>query len=224
MSKNINEMIEKLMFNLDEEVKPSQKLPIISEGIIKSNGYESEILSSLCEMINKDNTKEGRDATLDSLAKTNPFMPKEDVKNALVDDLKDRDKSHESKTPAEKQRAKNLEKFKKYENNIPHADRVEYEADAYAGRELLYELVKLGEKESVTVMVGAGVHSGNIVQLAKDTEAHAFHMSGKKVLQSGMRYRNERVHMGIEGMSEFEIYRTDAEEIRKATEQLHSIL
>ena len=98
------------------------------------------------------------------------------------------------------------------------------EADAYAGRELLYELVKLGEKESVTVMVGAGVHSGNIVQLAKDTEAHAFHMSGKKVLQSGMRYRNERVHMGIEGMSEFEIYRTDAEEIRKATEQLHSIL
>ena len=58
MSKNINEMIEKLMFNLDEEVKPSQKLPIISEGIIKSNGYESEILSSLCEMINKDNTKE----------------------------------------------------------------------------------------------------------------------------------------------------------------------
>ena len=56
MSKNINEMIEKLMFNLDEEVKPSQKLPIISEGIIKSNGYESEILSSLCEMINKDNT------------------------------------------------------------------------------------------------------------------------------------------------------------------------
>ena len=98
------------------------------------------------------------------------------------------------------------------------------EADAYAGRELLYELVKLGEKESVTVMVGAGVHSGNIVQLAKDTEAHAFHMAGKKVLQSGMRYRNERVHMGIEGMSEFEIYRTDAEEIRKATEQLHSIL
>ena len=58
MSKNINEMIEKLMFNLDEEVKPSQKLPIISEGIIKSNGYESEILSSLCEMINKDNTNE----------------------------------------------------------------------------------------------------------------------------------------------------------------------
>lgn len=98
------------------------------------------------------------------------------------------------------------------------------EADAYVGRELLYELVKLGEKEAVTVMVGAGVNSSNIVQLAKETTAHAFHMSGKKVLPSGMQYRNERVHMGIEGMSEFEIYRTDAEEIRKATEQLHSIL
>ena len=97
------------------------------------------------------------------------------------------------------------------------------EADAYAGRELLYELVKLGEKEAITVMVGAGVNSGNIVQLAKETTAHAFHMSGKKVLPSGMQYRNERVHMGIEGMSEFEIYRTDAEEVRKAAEQLHSI-
>ena len=58
MSKNINEMIEKLMFNLDEEVKPSQKLPIISEGIIKSNGYESEILDILCNKMNDDNTND----------------------------------------------------------------------------------------------------------------------------------------------------------------------
>ena len=84
-------------------------------------------------------------------------------------------------------------------------------------------VTKLGEKEAITVMVGAGVNSGNIVQLAKETTAHAFHMSGKKVLPSGMQYRNERVHMGIEGMSEFEIYRTDAEEVRKAAEQLRSI-
>ncbi len=97
------------------------------------------------------------------------------------------------------------------------------EVNAHAGRELLYKLVKIGEKEAVTIMVGAGVNSGNIAQLAKETTAHAFHMSGKKVLPSGMQYRNERVHMGIEGMSEFEVYRTDAEEIRKAAGQLRSI-
>ena len=58
MSKNINEMIEKLMFNLDEEVKPSQKLPIISEGIKEANAYESEILDILCDKMNDDNTND----------------------------------------------------------------------------------------------------------------------------------------------------------------------
>ena len=59
MSKNTSEIIEKLLsINTDENLKPSGKLPIISEGITESNGYESEILSSLCEMINKDNTNE----------------------------------------------------------------------------------------------------------------------------------------------------------------------
>ena len=111
---------------------------------------QHEIGHAKLHQLNKDNTKEGRDATLDGLAKTNPFMPKEDVKNALVDDLKDRDKSHESKTPAEKQRAKNLEKFKKYENNMPHADRVEYEADAYAGVHKNGDHLKRAIRESYT--------------------------------------------------------------------------
>ena len=55
------------------------------------------------------------------------------------------------------------------------------------------------------------------------TGAHAFHMSGKKLMDSGMRYRNERVHMGIEGLSEFELYRTDEEEIRRASLILQEI-
>lgn len=38
-----------------------------------------------------------------------------------------------------------------------------------------------------------------------------------------MQYRNERVHMGLEGISEFEIYRTDEEEIYRTVEILQSL-
>ena len=75
-----------------------------------------------------------------------------------------------------------------------------------------------------TILVGAGVKADNIAEIASATGAHAFHMSGKKILSSGMRYRNEHVHMGLDGISEFEIYRTDEEEIRHAAEILRSLL
>lgn len=93
------------------------------------------------------------------------------------------------------------------------------EADALTGSAVLQRLVEqaaAADNKEMTILVGAGVTSSNIGELAKRTGAHAFHMSGKKTLESGMQYRNERVHMGIEGMSEFTIYRTDEEEIRRA--------
>lgn len=93
------------------------------------------------------------------------------------------------------------------------------EADCMKGAVLLRQLVERAG-EDMTILVGAGVNADNIEAVANATKAGAFHMSGKKVLESGMRYRNEKVHMGIEGMSEFEIYRTDEEQIRKAGEIL----
>ena len=78
-------------------------------------------------------------------------------------------------------------------------------------------------QRQMTILVGAGVVSSNIKEIAMTTGAHAFHMSGKKLTGSGMRYRNERVHMGIEGLSEFELYRTDEEEIRRASRILQAI-
>lgn len=74
-----------------------------------------------------------------------------------------------------------------------------------------------------TILVGGGVKADNIAEIAGMTGAHAFHMSGKKILSSGMRYRNEHVHMGLDGISEFELYRTDEEEIRRAVEILKSL-
>ena len=74
-----------------------------------------------------------------------------------------------------------------------------------------------------TILVGAGVKADNIADIAAATGAHAFHMSGKKILSSGMHYRNEHVHMGLDGLSEFELYRTDEAEIRRAVEILRCI-
>lgn len=74
-----------------------------------------------------------------------------------------------------------------------------------------------------TILVGAGVKTDNIAEIAGMTGAHAFHMSGKKILSSGMRYRNEHVHMGLDGISEFELYRTDEAEIRRAVEILRCL-
>lgn len=109
------------------------------------------------------------------------------------------------------------------------------EAGCMQGRELIRRLICATQDsrsdgretaalpEGVTILVGAGVVSSNISEIALTTGAHAFHMSGKKLMDSGMRYRNERVHMGIEGLSEFELFRTDEEEIRRASRILQAI-
>lgn len=109
------------------------------------------------------------------------------------------------------------------------------EAGCMQGRELIRRLICAAEhgawngretsaaQRQMTILVGAGVVSSNIKEIAMTTGAHAFHMSGKKLMDSGMRYRNERVHMGIEGLSEFELYRTDEEEIRRASRILQAI-
>ena len=50
--------------------------------------------------------------------------------------------------------------------------------------------------------------------LLQRTALTAFHMSGKKILESSMRFRNPNVSMGLPGLSEYEICRTDPESIR----------
>ena len=53
-----------------------------------------------------------------------------------------------------------------------------------------------------------------------ETGAVNFHMSGKKCLESGMIYRNEKVNMGLPGISEFQLWKTSKEEVEKAKELL----
>ena len=64
-----------------------------------------------------------------------------------------------------------------------------------------------------------GVTPEGIESLYRQTES-AYHMSAKEKLESAMTYRNRNVHMGLAKLSEYEIYRTSGETVRRAKEVL----
>jgi len=87
------------------------------------------------------------------------------------------------------------------------------------GKELLKELVqKAGEK--ITIMPGGGVTPDTIGEVHSVVGAKAYHMSGKKVLDSRMQYRKENVPMGLPGISEYEIWQTEESQVRSVRQQL----
>lgn len=86
-------------------------------------------------------------------------------------------------------------------------------ASAAEGIPLLNRLLQEADGE-ITILAGAGINAASVPVLLDRTSLSAYHMSGKLVLPSGMRYRNPRVSMGLPGISEYEIWQTDPEEIR----------
>lgn len=93
-------------------------------------------------------------------------------------------------------------------------------ANARAGRELIGTLIEKAGKRA-DIMIGGGVDHGVVGEFLEDFPGiRAFHLSGKTVLDSGMRYRNREVSMGLPGISEFQIWRTCEESIRLAREVL----
>ena len=65
-------------------------------------------------------------------------------------------------------------------------------------------------------MAGAGITPEVIRQFLTQTDIACYHMSAKKLVDSGMCYRKEGVPMGIPAMSEYSIFRTDGETVSKA--------
>ena len=74
----------------------------------------------------------------------------------------------------------------------------------------------------VEILVGAGVDAAAIRELCPATGCGSFHMSGKVTLESGMEFRKKGVPMGIPGMDEFSVWRTDAGRVLAAKEALLS--
>lgn len=80
------------------------------------------------------------------------------------------------------------------------------EPTAEAGIPLLKQLVERAA-DRIIIMPGCGVRPANIRKIASETGAREFHFSGRKSVESDMKYRNPRVSMG--GTVKIEEYERD---------------
>ncbi len=89
------------------------------------------------------------------------------------------------------------------------------------GAELIAELVrKAGER--ISIMPGCGINSDNIAVIAETTGAQEFHLSARRPVGSGMRFRRPEVLMGSE-KDGYSIMDSDPDEIAAAVNALKSL-
>lgn len=96
-------------------------------------------------------------------------------------------------------------------------------ATALEGKALLAELVQRAQGR-IAIMPGSGVNDACLPELVKSVCAPAYHLSAKKTVESGMAFRREGVPMGLPMMSEFSLYKTDEEAVRRACQTLRQSL
>ena len=91
-------------------------------------------------------------------------------------------------------------------------------ASCLGGMDTIARLLALRDAHNgPEVLVGAGVNAAVISRFRRELPAaRAFHMSGKKELESGMIFRREGVPMGLPGLDEFHIQQTDPDAVRAA--------
>ncbi len=87
-----------------------------------------------------------------------------------------------------------------------------------AGRETIGKLLALREEiQGPEVLIGAGVNAAVIQDFLNTLPAaRAFHMSGKTEIESGMRFRRDRVPMGLPGLDEWHIQQTSEKAVKQA--------
>lgn len=96
--------------------------------------------------------------------------------------------------------------------------------NALAGGEVLRSMRVLAA-DRIDVMAGCGVKKENIRAIHDCTGILSFHTTGRRgPVDSGMLYRRETVSMGLPSLSEYEIWKTDAEEFRSCAEIVHSLI
>ncbi|GAB3912338.1 copper homeostasis protein CutC [Larkinella knui] len=91
------------------------------------------------------------------------------------------------------------------------------QASAEAGIPLLRQLAEQAGNR-IEIMAGAGVTATNAARLAA-SGVHALHLTGKKVMNSGMKYRHPGVPMASVALGEYEWLSTDSELIKKVISQ-----
>ena len=98
-------------------------------------------------------------------------------------------------------------------------------AGSLQGMETIGKLLQLRDQlGGAEVLIGGGVNAQVITAFrTRFPQARAFHMSGKRDVESGMRFRREGVPMGIPGLDEWHIQRTDADRVAQARSVLDTI-
>ena len=88
------------------------------------------------------------------------------------------------------------------------------EATAYEGMELIASLVQQSAGRLI-IMPGGGIHERTIDTIIRRTGVTEVHVAALRVVESGMRFRNARCHMGGElRPPEFGLAVTEADTIR----------
>lgn len=96
------------------------------------------------------------------------------------------------------------------------------EANCLQGMQMIEKLLRLrDQQDGPEVLIGSGVNARTVTAFRERLPgSRAFHMSGKKDVESAMRFRREGVPMGIPGLDEWHIPQTDPEAIRAARKAL----
>jgi copper homeostasis protein len=83
------------------------------------------------------------------------------------------------------------------------------------GVELIKQLViKAGNR--IVIMPGSGINEQNIRAVRDETKTWEFHLSGRSIAESQMKFRKEGIYMGgLSEIPEYQISLTDVEKIRK---------
>lgn len=84
----------------------------------------------------------------------------------------------------------------------------------------LLKALKERSGERIDILAGGGVNDRVIPKLYTASGVTSYHMSGKEVLDSSMIYRKGEVNMGLPSLSEYKIYRTGEDNVRKARKAL----
>lgn len=97
------------------------------------------------------------------------------------------------------------------------------ESSSLKGIGLLKQLCGLQKEiKGPHIMAGAGITPDVIKEFLEQTEISSYHLSAKKIIDSGMQYRKEGVPMGLPAMSEYSIFRTDRETVARAKDILEN--
>ena len=93
------------------------------------------------------------------------------------------------------------------------------QSNCQKGKTLLANLVQKANGR-IHILAAGGVCANVIDEVFDTIGTRFYHMSGKTELNSGMKFRRQGVPMGLDGLNEYIIWRTDETTIRQAVHTL----